>query len=218
MIIKVINNTDLGDGFDSQSGVKGQNNHMRLMVPNEGKTEHGDTIHFFSEGLKKMGDKFWINPNNIFLINGQLQKKGVLVYKDTIKKTGQYLNFGDEQYFRVVDSNMCEQVVDHDIVIVSERTGHRFNYNQREYFFIQPNQIFLVFHGATIRPGPDYLMLEKDIKEDSILLGLEEEKKDSGTWGNKRYFFSEVEYEIDYDTKKYLIVRKTAVKLEELIV
>jgi len=216
MLIDIIDNTNTG-GIDSQTSVKGQENSYRLVIPNQGITKSGVTVHFFSHGLVKIKNQYFVHPEQIFLRNGYLQKPGVIVSKNVIRAQDEIFDYEDECFFRVLDSNI--EIEKGDLVLVNARTSYRFNYNGREYFYIDPSQIFATYSHSRLsfEAGPEYMMLEKEDQDDDLILGLDNKKLNSGLKNGFRYFFSDVEYEIDYDAKEFLIVSKQDIKLFERV-
>lgn len=207
LLITPVDNTDI-DGFINDSFEKGYSEYNRLFIPNQGIDEDGNIIHYLPYGAISINDKLAIERENIFLINGYLNKPGVIVEKHYISKEVDGFILGDEKYFRVIDSNIDVPV--NSLIIIMANQCDRFNLNKRELFYVRPESILIYLTPEGINPGPNNLLI-KDFQDD--LLGLSAYDQNKGTVGDNTYHYSDALYDMIIHNEKYSVVSKRDVKL-----
>lgn len=192
---------------------KGISEYGGLTKPNQGETNNGDILHFFDWGLIYGNDSHWIDSKMVFLENGFLTRPGCIVVRHNINRKKSYIDLGDQEYFRVIESSVPE-IPENSLVIAKERTSYKFMFQGQKMYFVQPDHIFLVFKkNGTLEAGPNYMIL-RQTKEYSHLL-IESKNSQSGTDINqeKKYWFDAPEYEIEFKGKKFLVVNNKELKL-----
>lgn len=208
VILNPIDNTKL-EGKVDESYQKGVSEYNRLFIQNQGTDANNNIIHYFPWGSILVGDKIAVKSEHIFLKNGYLAKRGVIVEKYYISKQKNGVLLSDEKYFRVLESNL-EEVNKNDLVIVMADQGFRFNFNKKEFFFVASDKILIVIGCRGVKAGPDNLLLEAP-KQD--MLGLEDNKPNKGILDNKTYYFSDALYDIVIAHTPYMAVAKKDIKL-----
>lgn len=213
-VVTPVDNTIL-ENLVHETFERGYSEHQRMTVPNQGICDNGDMIHYFQTSVLKVKDKIAVPKSDIFLVNGYLKKPGIVVEKYYVSRESDGLLLGDEQYFRVLDSNV-EGVKQNDLVIVEARTGKRFNIDMTEFFFVHPEKILLVLSGdrGTV-PGPFNMLLKY---EEPGILGSDQEMTSHGVFDGWRYHFASPLYTVELNNEKHVVVSKKEVKVKEKIV
>lgn len=163
-ILKLIDNTKSGSILDN---VRTTGHIDRLLFPNSGAVinsanhNEGDTIHFKNFGMIPLDDTTYaIKDTSIFLRNGELTKPGIIVTKVPLAQVDGNLHHNDQQWFQVVMTK-CEIPVG-SIVIAEPKTSYRFNYESKEFFYLNPDNILFYFTDDNPpTPGPGKIFLEK---------------------------------------------------------
>jgi hypothetical protein len=206
LILEPINNTKLDYMIDS-AYEKGVTEYARLYIPNQGIDKDGNMLHYFPYGSIFVNNNIVIDEENVFLINGYLNKPGVIVEKYYIKKDMLCL---EEKYFRILDSNI-DGVNQNDIIIVTANTAERFNIDKKEYFYVRPANILLIMSPSGFLPGPANMLLKLP---DIDILGIDTDRlQNKGIHDNITYYFSDALYNININNTEYVIVAKKDIKL-----
>ena len=209
-ILTPIDNTDIGFNIN-QTFEKGYSEYNRLYIPNQGEDDNGDMYHYFPYGVIAIDDKIVVDKSHLFLKNGYLLKEGVIVEKYYVTKNSDGIILGDEQYFKVIDSNV-DTIPKGSLIVAMADQSYRFNLDTSEFFFVQADKVLIVMSVNGLEPGPYNMLLEKKAKCD--ILGLEENlETNKGDCDNKTYFFEYALYDITIANKPHVIVAKKNIKL-----
>ena len=212
IIATPINNT-VTDTFIDQTFDDGRSQYNRLFIPNQAIADNGDMLHFFPYAAIAIKDRIAIDEKNVFLKNGYMEKPGIIVEKYYISKKHAGILLGDEKYFRVIDSNI-DQVCQNNLVIVMAGQSQRFNLNQKEYFFVQPDKVLVSINEQGIISGPSNILL-KPIEPE--ILGMDTKTPNKGTHDGDTYYFGVGLYDITISNEKYIVVAKKDVVLTETL-
>ena len=207
-ILHPIDNTEL-EGLVHKTYSKGYSEYRRLFIPNQGLDNNDDMVHYHPYGVISINDKVCVPSCNIFLRNGYLEQPGVIVEKYYVKRNADGVILGDEQYFRVIDSNIDSIKIDSLVIVMADK-GHRFNIDKDEFFYIKPEMILVVFDKYGIRSGPHNMLLKRPSSE---ILGISNKRTNKGTHKDFTYYFDSALYDIVYDNIKYVIVATKDIKI-----
>jgi YHS domain-containing protein len=187
--IKLEDNTRLNEPVP-RSYKKGFTGKHAMAHPNQGVTEDGATIHFYNYGLYNLKEDIYaIDKKNIFMRNGKLSKKGIIVKATPVKQNPFGIEIRQQDFFQVVQSNV-EDVCVGNIIIAVPQTSFRFNYKGKEYWLIEPNNIMINIKDK-IESGPEFAFLEA-VKDNNDIFSKEIAGCGIHENGEKYYFLKSI--------------------------
>ena len=206
-IIDRINNTSKSDDLCLWGREAGY--HDRLSSPNMGVIIDSNEllpnteIVYFNYNLVRCLNYFAIDTAAIFLKDGELVLPGVVCTSLTFKQETEALFIRRQNYFQVVLD--YSHKLEKGIIVAEPHTSYRFNYQEKEYFFIAHENIVFEINQHEIKPGASYTLLEK-VFETEELLAWKREVIGIGTRKDKTFYFAKCRSKlIEKGTEKLLI-------------
>jgi len=217
IIVEIIDNTKKG-AFDDGGYAEGYSDYCKQPFPNRGRVVSSsgkfnteDDLIFYEMGGIRCGRYIVIKPESVFLRNGFLQKRGVIVEKHSVSQGDDSFTIRTQEYFKVIDSSIPE-IQDGNLVVIRPRMCHRFNYNDREFFFVADNAIMFYVNQDQILPGPCYEIAKQSNDSPDYFQITSQVKKNSGIVSSQDViFFDEQVCKVLIDENYYYIVPKNSV-------
>ena len=209
------NNTKRGK-FSDYGYKKGISEMERLIRPNQGTVisgpkgySPGDIIHYRDVGIKKVENSFVVDASNVFLKNGYLTGPGIIVDKHRITQKVRSFTLREQAFFRVIDMSPDGQIATGSLIIAIPYTSYRFNYEKQELFWLPADSVAIIMDpfDQKIKAGPGFGLYEKISASGFSKKG----KENSGTRNGETYCFLEFVFEITISSKRYMVVRDSAV-------
>lgn len=203
-LVKTIDNTKTGNITDNVF-VKGYSHLTKVISPNCGEIINstlfnpGDIVYFYDYGAIDFGDKLAIKENDVFLCNGKLVKEGIIVKRINLDQNSDGFVFRNQDWF-IATRTSCN-VPEGCIIVSKANAAFKFNYNVKQYYFITPNNILMVFNNELL-PG-DSIVLDKSLNP-----GIFEEKK---VLRSQNYYFSYSYGSVVFDNQEYHLIDKKSI-------
>jgi len=170
----------------------------RLTIPNQAKTNSGDTICFFSYVSYIIKGKCLISDKSVFLINNQLSVPGMIVERITSTSVGFAV---DQDYYKIIQSNV--QYKAGTVVVVKAASAYKFNVDGKQYAYVDESNVLLNI-GHEVIAGLEFELVEK-VEEGKL---FKQVSINSGLLNGEETYFNDFEYEITIGDTDYYLVKK----------
>lgn len=205
-LVELIDNVKTGNITDLVV-VKGYSHLTNILYPNCGKVVDSDklkinsVVYFKDFGAIKFGDnKVAIKHQDIFFVDNQLVAPGIVVKRQKVDQIDNGFHYRSQDWFYVVKSNDA-LVPEGSIIVAKPETSFKFNYNKNKYYYIDPENVLLVFNNG-INAGANYVL------DKALVYGVFDDKKEMRS---ERFYFSLHYGFIVYDGIKYNIIDKQSI-------
>jgi len=180
----------------------------RATIINSNLFQKDDDIFYFNYNLYIFENNYFIRDNAVFLVNGKLNKPGIVVQKVRIDQfPTEFFKSRAMDWFQVVQSNQ-DNIQEDDIVIIRKNSCTEFNLDEDQYFFIEPPHIHLIINTHGIFPGMNFILVENKIEIDKYL-GFKTDVENTGILENQEIIYKTKLLEVTIKNKIYSLVRKT---------
>jgi hypothetical protein len=183
-IITLLDNTKNNNFLDNVY-IQGYSESTRLMFPNNGLIKHSnslksnDVVFFYNYGMIPLNNnEYSIDDDNIFMVNGELTKNGVIC----IKKRLQQGVMRVQEWF-VVEKSNCEVPVG-SIVVCRPGTSYKFNEDSVRKCFLTNTNILFYIDESGIKVTNEKVLLDPVEPKP-----FEKQLKNCGHINNTIYYF-----------------------------